>query len=416
MNARELAHTILCDVINDGQYANLALKQRLTQTAQVDQSLVTALVYTTLQYHRYLRAAWSDYVDRMPKPKTAVLLDMACAQILRFDRVPDYAIVNETVELCKKLDHGHSAPMVNAVLRKVLAKGRVPMQGTDEVDTFALNHALPTWMVQLWTRQYGPEISKKIATSLLTKAMLSARVNTLMTTLDEVLEDPSMHPGVLSENCVHSDANLVHSEAFKHGKLWLQDEASALVSEFLEAQPGMDVLDVCSAPGSKTAGIACMMENTGSIVAIELHPQRTKLIESLMGQLGISIVKTMNMDARDVTKFLPPEGFDRLLADVPCSGLGVLRRKADIKLRVSPAQLDELEGLQKAILEGVWPMLKVGGILVYSTCTLNKKENEGQIKHFLRYHPDFELISERTIFPFEYGTDGFYMAKLKRNG
>lgn len=416
MNARELAHTILCDVLNDGQYANLALKHRLGEVKDIDQALVTALVYTTLQHHRYLRAAWSDYVERKPKPRTAVLLDLACAQLLRFDKLPDYAVVNESVELCKRLDHGHSATMVNAVLRKVLAKGRVDLTGTDPEDTFALNHALPTWVYRLWVRQYGEETARHIAKSLLQRASVTGRVNTLKTTREALLKDPTMHPGKLSDYCVSSEANLVQSEAFKSGMIWLQDEASALVAEFLDAKPGMHVLDVCSAPGSKTAGIACMMENQGEITAIELHPQRTALIHNLMDQLGITIVKTLNLDARDVEKHLIPESFDRLLADVPCSGLGVLRRKADIKNRLTPLQLDEIEGLQKAILEKVWTMLKPGGLLVYSTCTLNKKENENQIRHFLKYHPDFQLLEERTVFPFEAGSDGFYMAKLKRNG
>lgn len=414
MNARALAIEILFDVIINGQYANLALKQRLTEVSKTDQPLVTALVYTTLQHHRTVRAWWMSYVSKYPKAKVAIVLDCAACQLRYFDKLPDYAIVHESVEWLKQNKFDHHASMVNAVLHKLIQEGVHDLKGEDEFDTFALNAAIPTWLYKLWISHYGLESAQKIALSLLNPAHVHGRVNTLKTTVEKILQDPHLHASALGHYSVLSDENLVHSTYVKNGEIWLQDDASAYVSEFVDAKPNTKVLDVCSAPGSKAAGLAASMKNTGSITAIELHPARAKLIGQLMNTLGIDIVETKTLDARDLAHHLPAGDYDTVLADVPCSGLGVMRRKADIKIRLTPAQLDEIEGLQKAILDGVAGLVKPEGVLVYSTCTLNKKENENQIRHFLKKYPEYSLLEERTIFPFEYDSDGFYMAKLKR--
>lgn len=413
MNARDLAHEILSDVITHHDYANLSLKKRLQEVDSVDQALCTALVYTTLQHHRTVRSLWTQYVSKFPKSSVAVLLDLACAQLRYFDRLPDYAIVDEAVKWTNK-NAPYASSMVNAVLRKVQKDPRQHLQGEDAVDTFALNHALDTWIYRLWSAHYGTEKAQEIAKALLKPAHITARINTLKIDKEQLLKDEHIQACELSQNCVVSDDNLVHSSYIKKGQLFIQDESSAYVAEFAQAQKGMKVLDVCSAPGSKTAGLAISMENEGDITAIELHPTRAKLVDELMEHLGIDIVHTKTFDARYLDQELMEKEYDLILADVPCTGLGVLRRKADIKLRLSPNQLDEIEGLQRAILEGVHKLCKVNGTLIYSTCTLNKKENEYQIKHFLSKNPEYELIEERTIFPQDYNSDGFYMAKLKR--
>ncbi len=413
MNARDLAHEILNDVINHHDYANLSLKKRLQEVDSVDQSLCTALVYTTLQHHRTVRALWSQYVTKPPKANVAILLDLACAQSRYFTKLPGYAIVDESVKWAN-LHAPYAASMVNAVLRKVQKDPHQHLQGENEIDTFALNHAIDTWIYRLWISHYGLETAQEIAKALLKPAHISARINTLKMRKEECLKDEQFHECDLSRYCVSSDQNLVHSDYVKTGKLYIQDESSAFVAEFANAKKGMKVLDVCSAPGSKTAGLAISMENIGEITAIELHPARAKLVNQLMEHLGIDIVSTKTFDARYLSQELMEKEYDLILADVPCTGLGVLRRKADIKLRISPNQLDEIEGLQRAILDGVQSLCKINGELVYSTCTLNKKENEAQIKHFLSKYPHYELVEERTIFPQDYQSDGFYMAKLKR--
>lgn len=413
MKARQLAYEILFDVIVRQQYASLALKQRLQEAPVIDQTLCTSIVYTCLQNHRYIRVLWQRHTTYYPSSKIAVLLDSATTQLIFFDRVPDYAILNETVELAKNIDI-NSAKMVNAVLHKVLEKGKEKLVGLDELDTIALNASLPTFVVKLWSKHYGMEQTLLNAQALLEPSLLCGRVNPLKIDPDEIFYNPNVTRGKLSEYAFYSKDNIVQSDWFKNGECWLQDEASQLVSEFLEPMDNLNVLDACSAPGTKTAATAVLMHNTGHIDAIELHETRTGLIDKQLVHLGITNVTTYTMDARDAKDNFKHKYYDRILVDVPCSGLGVLRRKADIKLRVSPAQLDELQALQASILEGVYECLKIDGIMVYSTCTLNRKENEMQIKNFVEKHPEFKLLEERTIFPNEYHTDGFYMAKLKR--
>lgn len=413
MKARELAHEILSDVILKKDYANLSLKKRLTEVDPEDRALCTALVYTTLQHHRTVRALWSQQVARLPKAKVAIQLDLACTQLRYFERLPEYAIVDESVKWAH-LHAPYAVGLINAVLRKVQLEPQQVLQGENEIDSFALNHALPTWVYQLWIAHYGLENAQKISKALLDPAHLSARINTLKISQEELLENPLYHVSPLSQYSVFSDENMVHSDEIQSGKLYIQDEASAYVAEFCNVQENMKVLDVCSAPGSKTAGLAMFMKNKGQITAVELHPVRALLVEELMEKLGVHIVNTKTADARFLNEELAKHRYDCVLADVPCSGLGVMRRKADIKFRLTPNQLDEILHLQEEILAGISDLCAVNGHLIYSTCTLNKKENEYQVRHFIDKHPMYELIAEKTIFPFNYGSDGFYMAKLKR--
>ncbi len=413
MNARQLAYEILYDVIVRKQYASLALKQRLQEAPVIDQTLCTSLVYTCLQNHRYIRALWQRHTTYYPSSRIAVLIDSATTQLIFFDRVPDYAILNETVELAKRIDL-NSAKMVNAVLHRVTEKGKEELVGTDDLDTLALNTSLPTFVVKLWNKHYGLEQTILNAQALLEPSLLCGRVNPLKIDPDEIFYDPNVTRGQLSEYAFYSKDNIVQSDWFKLGECWLQDESSQLVSEFLDVEDNLLVLDACSAPGTKTAATATLMHNTGHIDAIEIHESRRELIDKQLIHLGITNVTSYTMDAREAKDNFKHQYYDRILVDVPCSGLGVLRRKADIKLRVTPAQLDELQILQASILEGVYACLKIDGIMVYSTCTLNRKENEMQIKSFCAKHPEFELIEEKMIFPNQYHTDGFYMAKLKR--
>lgn len=413
MKARRLAYAILNDVINEKQYANLALKQRLQEVDLIDQPLVTSIVYTTLQHQRFLRHLWRKHTVSKPDRRVAVLLDNACAQLVKMDRIPDYAVLNESVELCKEIEK-HSVKMVNAVLHKVIENPFEVDPSLDPLEIYAIEKSLPTFVIKLWINHYGEEQMRKIAEALMEPARLCGRINTLKIDLEEVFDSYGVEKGTLSPTAFYMEENLLQSDWFKEGMVWIQDEASQMVSDFVEAKPGMKVLDACSAPGTKAAGIACHMNNEGWIDAVELHEARNRLIEQKMRQLEIDIVHVKTMDARTIhTEF--KQDYDRVLCDVPCSGLGVLRRKADIKLRLKPEVLDELQKLQAEILESAQTCLKVDGLLVYSTCTLNRKENEGQIKQFLKNHDNYVLIEEKTIFPDQYGSDGFYMAKLKRN-
>lgn len=349
MKARQLAYEILYDVIVHEQYANLALKQRLSEVVPIDQTLCTSIIYTCLQNHRYIRALWQRHTSYFPSSKIAVLLDSATTQLIFFDRVPDYAVLNETVELAKKIEF-NSAKMVNAVLHKVIQCGKEKLIGTDDLDTIALNASLPTFIVKLWNKHYGLEQTLLNAKALLEPSTLCGRVNPLKIDPDEIFYDPNVRRGVLSEYAFYTKDNLVQSDWFKTGECWLQDEASQSVSDFLEVEDHMNVLDACSAPGTKTAATATLMHNTGHIDAIELHEVRKQLIDKQLIHLGVTNVSTYTMDACFAKEHFKHDFYDRILVDVPCSGLGVLRRKADIKLRVNPEQLDELQADRKSVV------------------------------------------------------------------
>ncbi|KAF0227005.1 MAG: Ribosomal RNA small subunit methyltransferase B [Erysipelotrichaceae bacterium] len=412
-NPRALAHAILCDVVLNGQFANLALKQRLQNYSDQDKNLISALVYTTLRHQISARAQWIDLVENKPKEKVALILDLAIIQMFYFDRLPEYAIVDESVELAK-VDHISSAGMVNAVLRKVTLRGQKELVGKDEIETQALNLSIPLWIYKLWIKHYGQDEAYQIALSLNQEAPLCARINTLKVDPKEIYTDKNIQRGYLSPLSIRSDTlSLLNTDWFKEGKIVIQDESSQLVTHFSGVRPNDRVLDLCSAPGSKSTAMAALMNNTGSILACDLYASRLELVEKQAQLLGVTNLITLCIDGR-VLKDTKPQPFDVILIDAPCSGLGVMRHKPDIKIHLKPETLDELISLQYQLLDSVADLTKINGTLVYSTCTLNRKENELQIVNFLSHHPNYVLVDERLILPYECDSDGFYMAKLKR--
>ena len=411
-NPRALAYAILCDVYLNGQFANLALKQRLQTISEQDKNLVSALVYTTLRHQISARAQWIDLVETKPKEKIALMIDLAVIQLFYFDRLPEYAIVDESVALAKK-DHLTSAGLINAVLRKVIARGKQILTGKDEFETQALNLSIPLWIYKLWIKQFGQDQAYQIATAMNQEGQLTARINTLKVDPKEIYADERVQKGWLSPLAIHSSASLLNSEWFKEGKIVIQDESSQLVAHFSGVKPDDRVLDLCSAPGSKSTALAALMNNTGSILACDLYASRLQLVQQQATLLGVTNLTTLCIDGR-LLKDSKPEPFDLILVDAPCSGLGVLRHKPDIKVHLKPETLDELVILQRQLLDSVAELTKINGTLIYATCSLNRKENEIQVINFLQKHPSYVLVEERLILPFEADSDGFYMAKLRR--
>ncbi len=411
-NPRTVAYSILCDVYLNGQFANLALKQRLQSRTDQDKNLISALVYTTLRHQIAARAQWIDLVETKPKEKIGLILDLAVIQLFYFDKLPEYAVVDESVALAKK-DHISSSGLVNAILRKVVDRGRQPLVAADEIATQALNLSIPLWIYKLWVKQYGLETAYKIAAAMNQEGQLCARINTLKTDPSVIFADPSVTKGSLSPLAIHCSSSLLNSDWFKEGKIVIQDESSQLVAFFTGVKENDRVLDLCSAPGSKSTAMAALMNNTGSIVACDLYGSRLELVQQQADRLGVTNLSTLCIDGRKIQD----QGldlFDVVLVDAPCSGLGVLRHKPDIKVHLKPETLDELITLQAQLLDAAAMMTKVNGLLTYSTCTLNRKENEFQVSRFVKDHSNYVLIEEKLILPQEWDSDGFYMAKLKR--
>jgi len=409
---REVAYSILCDVYLNGQFANLALKQRLQNIPEQDKNLISALVYTTIRHQISARAQWIDLVEVKPKETVGLIIDLAIIQLFYFDRLPEYAIVDESVDLAKK-DHLSSAGLVNAILRKVILRGKQSLIGKDEIETQALNLSIPLWIYKLWVKQFGADEAYLIAEALAMEGQLCARINTLKIDPKVIMNDPSITKGWLAPFAITSSTSLLNSDWFKNGQIVIQDEASQLVAHFSGVKANDRVLDLCAAPGSKSTAMAAIMNNTGSILACDLYEARLSLVEQQAERLGVTNLKTLCIDGR-LLKDQNPKPFDVILVDAPCSGLGVLRHKPDIKVHLKPETLDELILLQRELLNSVAGLTKINGSLIYSTCTLNRKENEFQVIQFLKTHSEYVLVEERLLMPHETNCDGFYMAKLKR--
>ncbi len=413
MNARGIAYTMLRDICLHKTYSNLLLRKGLNQAKPQDKGLITQIVYGTLQNYRLCRYQWEDCVKKLPSDEVCVLLDMSVYQLFYMDKLPAYAIINDAVEITKKQIHGNMAKLVNAVLHAVQRRGKRGITGKEE-EALAIRTSHPTWLVQMWKAQYGWDNAQKICEADMETKPNAARVNTWKITRDELMkQDSSFQKGCLSEDALLYDASLATTPWYAQGLLSIQDEASQLIARIVDPQKGEQILDVCSAPGTKANHMAELMQNDGSIVCGDIHEHRVELIREGAARLGITILKPQVMDATELKEI---EGilFDRVLCDVPCSGYGVLARKSDIKVHMQSGDMDTLIPIQKAILAKSAEHVKEHGILVYSTCTLNKKENEKQVQAFLKEHENFTLIEERTIFPYTANTDGFYMAKLQR--
>ena len=398
---RSYALKVLKRVFADHGYAALIMRGNMP-LAPLDRAFASELIYGTIRNYTLLEKQWRLYTNgKRVKRRTALLLDMSTYQLFFMDKVPDYAVLHAANDLADP----HEKGFVNAVLHKVLDAGL-----QTDLDP-AVRYSHPAWLVDLWQAHYGNETALKILAADQTPSQMYGRINTLRCTRVELEERYTF----VNDVSFKAEGALQHEDVFQEGKVLIQDIHSAFVAPLLAAEPGMKVLDACAAPGTKTQQIAMMMENKGDITACDLYEARCMLIDELMQRTGVDIVHTKACDATVDGNFAA-ESFDRILLDVPCSGLGDLSHKPEIRWHVRPEDLDVIIKTQRAILETNAGYLQKGGIMVYSTCTLNRKENEGQIAAFLKRHEEFVLRMERTWFPFEDGGDGFYAAVLVKEG
>lgn len=388
----------LDEVVNKKVYSNLYLRNHLQEVDEKDRALATRIFYGTIQNYRYCTECWSKYVKNKLHPKMDVLLTMSTYQLLFLDKVPSYAIVNDAVNIAKKINVKYSG-LTNAVLHKVK-----PI----ETDNVALKYSLPDWLYTMWASQYGQEKALMMARASVNILPMYVRRNTLMTS--EADFDFDTFVCVQDPLYIYTGNDYFHHDYYQKGYMSAQDEGSFAIAKFVDPKENERILDCCAAPGTKTMAMAERMHNQGHIDSYDLHAHRKELIDSDAKRLGIDIV---HAGVQDATTFKSSVLYDRILCDVPCSGYGVLSRKPDIKLHMVPEDMDSLIPLQYSILNNVCQYVKVGGVLVYSTCTMNKKENEKQIEKFLSAHEEFCLVDEKTIFS-DTRQDGFYMAKLVR--
>ncbi|MFV0254589.1 MAG: 16S rRNA (cytosine(967)-C(5))-methyltransferase RsmB [Erysipelotrichaceae bacterium] len=401
---RKIVYKILLEVYKHKKYANLLLKNELKEVSEQDKALITNIVYGTIQNYRLIRYQYEDLLNQKTSTDLKVLLDMSVYQLLWLDKVPSYAIINEAVEIAKVRKQDK---FTNAILRKVLARGFI------DTKDLSVKYSLPNWLILMIEKQYDKKYLQNFLALVNTQAKIHLRYNSLLTNKTELLKDQRFASGPLDSLEYHG--NIINTDYFKKGLVTIQDLSSQEVALFLQPQPNDRILDVCAAPGSKTTHLAMLMANKGEIIALDLYEHRIELLKQQLKKLKITNVSAIRMDALTLSENFELASFDKVLVDAPCSGLGVIRRKPDIKMFIEPKNLDELEILQFNLLQEAAKMLKIDGELVYSTCTINKKENSKLIQKFLNSHCNYQLVKEKEISLSE-NNDGFYLAKLRKIG
>lgn len=427
VNAREMVLKGLYRIETEGAYTNQVLKELLSgdDISFVDRGFVTELltgvVRTGLRLD-YVIERFSKIKLKKLSPWVHQILRMGIYQILFLERVPDSAACNESVKLANRYANGGARGFVNGLLRTVVReKENIPLP-KELPNRLSVEYSCPLWLTEKLLQQYGEDVTQKILSASLAKQPVSLRVNRLATTAEELqkeLSDEGICTSLDAENSnrlfVEGAIDVNRSKSYKKGLYSVQNSSSMTAVEVLDPQCGDLVLDLCAAPGGKTAYIAERMGNKGSVSAFDLHPHKMELIQKTSERLGITIVSTAVQDATELMDEWVGKA-DRVLADVPCSGIGVIHKKPDIKWHRTIEDVKELCEIQKKILRNAASYLKEGGVLVYSTCTILKEENQEQVQAFLKENPEFEMVEERNLFTHETGGSGFYIAKLIRKG
>ena len=420
-SARKIALSLLERQEAAGQFASIALDSAIKQNdlSPADRALLSILVYGVLE-----RKLTLDYaIDTLSggkeiEPTVRQMLRLGLYQLAFLDKIPDHAAVNETVTLAPARAKG----FVNAILRSFLrAEKKLPLpeEKNDPVFRLSVEYSIARPLVEAFISAYGIERSKAIFAAFGQAPGLDLRVNTLKTTAQDYQR--SLAEKGIESRLISTEKGVALEESFPvsalpsfdKGFCFVQDEASQLAVEALGARPGERILDACACPGSKSFGLAIDMENKGQIVSCDLHANKLTLIEKGASRLGISIIQTIEKDAREDRPEWN-ESFDRVLCDVPCSGFGVLAKKPELRYK-DPSESAGLPAIQGAILSRSASFLKRGGRLLYSTCTLLPQENGDVVRAFLSENGNFSLVEEKTLFPDKDGTDGFYFALLEKN-
>ena len=438
MNSREVTIKVLEKVLEEGAYSNIALSNELNNSDlnDKDKALATELVYGTLRKLNTLDMIIKSFVKDIKEmnKRTLNILRVAIYQMQFLDKVPSYAACNEAVELAKTVSEKDSK-LVNGILRNYSQKeGVIELEFVNKIGEMAYEFSFAPWMIRMFIKQYGEPETLRILHGLNKKPKVTVRVNNFKGDYEDIFEelqglDYDVEEGFICPEaiCINNGRAIDKNPVFQEGKITVQDESAMLVAPLLELSDNLTVLDLCSAPGGKTTHIAELMNNTGKVLAFDLHENKLELINENAKRLGITNIETQEMDATKINSDLINLG-DRVLIDVPCSGIGIVRKKPEIKWNKTRKDLRDIIEVQRNIMENAWQYLKPNGVMVYSTCTLNKEENEDNIEWFLREHNDAKIEKvylgksdnlrynkdgSVTILPNEY-MDGFFIARLRK--
>ncbi len=431
---REAAMLTLYNVDKKGVYVNLAVKDVLSKKhdfSQLDKAFYTNLVYGTIKRQitiDYIIGCFSKVKIKKISPYILSILRLGIYQLLFTEKIPQSAAVDESVKLAKRYGHTASAGFVNGILRTV-SKTEIKYPESI-IDNLSIKYSYPKWICEKWVRDFGKKFAEELMVSMNKEPDVIIRANSLKTTPEELKgKIPGAKISEIYPFALITDGfDVAGNTEYQNGHFIVQDISAMTASVVLAPKPGENVLDICSAPGGKTTHLAELMENKGSITACDLYEHKIKLIAENAKRMGIDIIKAQVMDATEKNPGFV-ENFDKVLADVPCSGLGIIRKKPDIKL--NKEEETGITEIQLKILENAAEYVKPGGELVYSTCTISKEENEELLNRFLSEHHEFTTVDITdvlpdalrkpeakngyvTFYPNIDGIDGFFISKIKR--
>lgn len=422
---RKIAFLTLMDVELKKSYSNIALNHQIQCGKPTSTGFIRELVYGVLENKILLDYVIDQLVDKgigSLKPSDLMILRMGVYQLAKMDSVPEYAAVNESVKLAKRYAKGRDG-FINGVLRSYISKKyaiKLPDRAEDEIQYLSVKYSYEPWIISLWLSVYDVDQVEELLRAGNETPDLIIRTNPLRISRDELEKALlqrgfKVQKGEYGPQSLHVQGSfLLESELYNNGLFSVQDEASQMVVEHLDPQPGETVMDICAAPGGKTLAIAEKMQNSGIIHASDIYARKLDIIPREADRLGITIVRTKTWDGAKVDSSMA-EKADRVLVDAPCSGLGVIRRKPEIKYKHYGEEMLGLPIKQLAILSASAHYVKPGGVLLYSTCTINPAENERVIQAFLRHNTLFEVEQKIQYLPSVHGMDGFFVCKMKRS-
>lgn len=443
LNSREITMEILVDIHKNGAYSNKSIDRHLNNSiSSQDENLIRELVYGVLENKIYI-----DYIIskaskiRLKKIHYQIIeiLRTAIYQIVFMDKIPDSAAVNEAVNLAKKFGHKGTIGYVNGVLRAIVRdkESFTTIDIKDKAKYLSTKYSHPEYMIRRWLNDFGPEFTEDLCISNNEKPLLNIRVNTLKIGKEDLINklkdiDYDVIEAKYAMDClvIRNPFRITETEYFKKGYFTIQDESSILVGQIINPEENSLILDICAAPGGKSTHLAQLMNNSGKIISRDIFDHKIQLIQDNVKRLGVRNIEAEMFDALKLDEDLINK-VDYCLVDAPCSGLGLIRRKPEIKMNRTEDDIYSLKVLQKQIINTAKQYVKVGGVLVYSTCTIEAEENILLIREFLQENPNFKLVNIEDrlnfkenlvtlkegyiqLYPNIHGTDGFFISKMIR--
>lgn len=429
INVRELILDVLLEITKNGEYSHIAIKNTLDKYQYLEKqerSFLTRVCEGTLENMiliDYIINQFSKVKVNKMKPVIRCILRSSVYELKFMDSVPVSATCNEAVKLAQKKGFHNLKGFVNGVLRNIsrnLEQISMPDETKESVKWLSVKYSIPEWLIEKWQKQYEKAQLEEMFQAFLEKSATSIRVNTEKTTKEALVKELEAENITVMDNEEVPNALYIDGydflsgiTAFQEGKFYVQDLSSMLVSLWAQPKEGAQVIDVCAAPGGKSIHMAELLHGTGMVEARDLTEYKVSLIEENIERCGLKNIRAKQADARILEKDSMKTA-DIVIADLPCSGLGVIGKKPDIKYKMSEEKCAQLAALQREILHTVQNYVKSGGVFMYSTCTINPQENEENVQWFLKEHADFELERQQQILPKKGKNDGFFLARMVR--